>query len=161
MKRTWIALRITMLLSACGGTIDDQGRFLPAEDPTVSEGVGEVTEDEEQQQPVATIDVEGELFPTSCGAGGCHAAQYPAANLDLVSPGIAERLVDVASACDDLLLIDSTGAPSYFFEKVTSRSPACGAPMPWGKTLSTEEVEAIADWIVDVSTASTSTTVTK
>lgn len=135
---TTTTLLFALTLVACGGRLDDPSAF---------------------RQTSAAIDVEGELLPTSCGAtAGCHAAEGPAVGLDLVSPGVAARLLDVTSVCNGRLLVESGGGASYFLEKVTESMPECGLPMPATGALTVAELDAIAAWVAEIATSSTSTT---
>jgi hypothetical protein len=50
-----------------------------------------------------------QLMSKSCWGIGCHSAGLPAASLDLESPGLRERLVDVPASHGDI--IDGTASP--------------------------------------------------
>lgn len=116
----------------CGGRIADPAAFFTAQE----------------------LDVEGELLPTACGAAPCHDADQPASGLDLVSPGVAARLLGVASTCGGRALIEATPQQgSYLLEKVETSTPACGARMPFGGVLADAELVALQAWVARVRTA--------
>lgn len=118
--------------SGCGGRIADPAPFFAAQE----------------------LDVEGELLPTACGAAPCHDADQPASGLDLVSPGVAARLLGVASACGGRALIEAAPRQgSYLLEKVETSTPACGARMPFGGVLADAELIALQAWVAGVRTA--------
>lgn len=91
--------------------------------------------------------------------GGCHEAGSPT-KPDLVSPGLAGRLLNIASSCSR----DPSGASvqprpyisagdSYLEEKLTlGEQPACGLPMPllMDYALSATDRECIFNWIDQV-----------
>jgi hypothetical protein len=87
----------------------------------------------------------------------CHskATLYPT-SLDLVSSGLAARVVDQPAAMDNpargkcagrILLPRSDPQGSLFVEKVEQAHPSCGDPMPQGMTmLSANEVACVKLW---------------
>ena len=90
-----------------------------------------------------------------CGLGGaCHndgRDAPPAANLDLISPNVKTRLLNVRAKgvqCGNTILInpDATG---LFFDKLGPSVP-CGQPMPFGgitPKVTPEELKCLKDWI--------------
>ena len=91
-----------------------------------------------------------QIFSTKCG--DCHGADQPDAGLDLVSAGVAERLLGVMSvgACDGLTLIDAAGGDHLLLGKLDGAA-TCGSPMPLGmKALTATETECVARWIDEV-----------
>ena len=122
-------LLATAVLAGCPGVLEDPDRFLDG-------------------APFVCPDVTGELFVQRCGGSICHAGSSPAAGLDLVEPGVAERLVNqMGRDCPGILVdpIDPEG--SLLYDKLTPDT-ACGSPMPLGRPMFTaEELECVRDWI--------------
>ena len=98
-------------------------------------------------------DVETELFPQRCGQANCHSAEDQAANLDLVSSGLAQRVVNVpaSSDCNNTPLA-SPDAPqaSVLYTKLTDTF--CGpSQMPViGDKFTDEELECVAEWLASL-----------
>jgi hypothetical protein len=92
-----------------------------------------------------------EIFQRSCAQGGCHGATESAAALDLVSPGVESRLVNVLSATCDGQIRVVPGQPdqSFLFAKVSSATPACGTRMP-PSGLPDSEQACIEGWIASL-----------
>jgi len=94
-----------------------------------------------------------QLFQESCGgAGACHDDSEPEANLDLVSPGVGDRLLGIPSVqteCGDVPMIDPAGGDHLLLQKLRD-APPCGARMPFGKAkLDAADVECVRRWIDD------------
>jgi hypothetical protein len=88
------------------------------------------------------------LFQQKCGGAGCHGATSPSAGLDLVSPGVEERIVE-KPASQGLGVIVRAGRPedSVLYDRV-QEMPTNGARMPLsGPPLGDAEVVCIRDWI--------------
>jgi hypothetical protein len=90
--------------------------------------------------------------------GGCHEAASPI-KPDLVSPGLAARLLNVPSTCSRTLngasvsLRPYIGAnDSFLEEKLGSTKPACGELMPFfmDYTLTAADEQCILQWIDQV-----------
>lgn len=66
---------------------------------------------------------------SKCGLSGCHGPVMTQAGLDLVSPGVAQRLLTQKSTCGD------GGIPlaTFILEK-SKANPSCGEAMPYGVT---------------------------
>lgn len=100
---------------------------------------------------VAECDVY-KLFERSCDGAACHGAQAPRANLDLVSPGLDQRLFhELGTAdCDERKLV-FPGRPedSLIYIKVSESEPFCGARMPVGSALPAEDIACIRSYIED------------
>lgn len=92
------------------------------------------------------------LFERSCDGAACHGAEAPRANLDLVSPGVDQRLFhELGTAdCDQRKLV-FPGRPedSLLYVKVSESDPFCGARMPVGKALPAEDIACIKSYIDD------------
>jgi hypothetical protein len=87
----------------------------------------------------------------SMKCGGCHNPMNPAKGLDLRSPGLAARVVDVASSCQGRpLLVGRTGSPAgHLLDKMDGPVPGCGNQMPFGgPALSAQERACLHEWAV-------------
>ena len=117
-----------LFCAACPGTLDRPERFIIDAGPA--------------------CDVEGTFFKKSCGGSGCHetilgdAGVAPANGLDLVSPGVADRITTgKAFACMMLPL------QSYILAKVKP-GPPCGSPMPLGQDpLKEADLKCLEDYL--------------
>lgn len=90
-----------------------------------------------------------QLFSANCGPD-CHNAVDLEASLDLVTPGVGDRVRDAVSTTEDCsgrALIDGEGG--LFLEKLTT--PRCGTRMPFGvAALSASEIECVRRWVGEV-----------
>ncbi len=112
-----------LLWAACPGRLEDPERFLECQ-----------------------IDVEVDVFRQTCATSGCHVAgTNAAAGLDLMSPGVASRLVNKPSSCNGKLYL-SGPSDGYLLEKVTQETPTCGTRMPVTGSLTDEELRCIRLW---------------
>jgi hypothetical protein len=93
-------------------------------------------------------DVVARIFVPSCGGTGCHSAIAPQQDLDLVSPGVAARVVGVpAKACLQKLADPANPEQSLLYQKLAVK-PACGAQMPLARpALSSTDVACVLGWI--------------
>jgi mono/diheme cytochrome c family protein len=148
-----LALACVLGASGCAGAIDDPAPFFAAR----SDG-GQISGPDASWAaldgaPAAAADGSPAgspllllpLVEERCAS--CHGAAG-AADLDLVSPGLRERLVGVAATtCDEKLLVGSASADGFFLEKLGAE-PACGARMPIGSAaFSARELEAVRQWL--------------
>jgi hypothetical protein len=92
--------------------------------------------------------IQEKLLLPRCATAGCHTASAPAGNLDLASAGVEARLVGVESVCPSKVLV-APGDPddSYFVEKLTNATPACGGRMPSASAMDPGDIACITDWI--------------
>jgi hypothetical protein len=90
------------------------------------------------------------FLQSHCDGMGCHQTPMPAASLDLVSDGVATRLVDVTSAsCVGWkLVVAGSAEQSFLYQKVALQMPQCGLQMPVAMALTNSETQCIRDWIV-------------
>lgn len=120
------ALALAVVMAGCAGELEHPERFADC--------------------PPGFVE---QLFMERC-AGACHDGAAPEAGLDLVSTGVATRLVGVVSAqevCDGAPLVDPAGGDHLLLDKLGTR-PRCGSPMPLGETaLDPAEVECVRRWI--------------
>ena len=95
------------------------------------------------------------ILAESCGTTGCHDDTTQAqAGLDLLSPGVEGRVVDVNAidiACaSDILVVAGDPNNSYLLDKVLNVPGICGLQMPVVGSLPADEVEVLRQWIVDL-----------
>jgi hypothetical protein len=122
------------LLSACPGSLSNRDAF--------GDG-GVIMKDAET------------ILAESCGTTGCHDDTSQAqAGLDLLSPNVEDRVVDVNAigiGCTSRILVVA-GDPdsSYLMNKVLNVPGICGLQMPVVGSLPADEVEVLREWIVDL-----------
>jgi hypothetical protein len=95
------------------------------------------------------------VFTQKCG--GCHGVTSPTKNLDLVSAGLAARLVNKPSTCNNRPFLSGTlsgsSAAGHLFDKLAGPVAGCGVQMPAGSTpLSATEIACVNDWAVQAVT---------
>ena len=101
------------------------------------------------------------VMVTKCGQAGCHSNSLPQGGLDLVSPGVAARLLAApppgmnASCADNLrtayLMPSSNPATGFLFQKLTG-SPPCGLMMPELGTWTASDASCLQQWATAVTT---------
>ena len=127
--------------SACAAPLDDPARFLDG--GAISEASCEV-------------DPESEILAVRCAGSVCHSAtDQKAAGLDLVSPGVADRVRNVASPSAEcggsMLVVPGDPGGSLLYQKL-GETPPCGSRMPLAQDpLSEEEIGCVASWIQEMS----------
>jgi hypothetical protein len=128
--------------AGCPGTLHDKERFLTDAAPS---GDADAAED-----PGACGDVVERIFVPSCGGTVCHGATAPQQGLDLVSAGVASRVVGVSgTGCTGTLAVPADPASSLLYTKLAP-SPSCGAQMPLARTaLSSADAACILAWIAE------------
>jgi hypothetical protein len=98
-----------------------------------------------------STEVIARILQPRCGA--CHSASTMAGTLDLTSPGVAARLIDVpvaAAACRNQVLVTMTPqVGGHFFTKLERSVENCGDRMPAAglPSLSIAEVQCLKDWL--------------
>lgn len=132
-RRAPVLSAVFALLASCAGGIDDPDRFPP---PSC---------------PIRDFDARADLLVARCGGAGCHAGDTPASGLDLVSPGVATRLLGTPSTCQGLPLVDtSSPSVSILLDKV-GPVPRCGSSMPLGQApLDATERGCLEAWVRDI-----------
>ncbi len=95
------------------------------------------------------------ILAESCGTAGCHDATPQAqAGLDLISPNVESRVVDVNAVAADcatsILVVAGDPDASYLLDKVLNLSGICGLQMPIVGTLTPDEIEILRQWIIDL-----------
>lgn len=126
------------IVSGCAGELENPERF----DST-----------DAQVDVCESIDVVTDILGSdTCSNAGCHDADNPSAGLDLLSPGLAQRLVNVASqGCSDRVLVDMAAPQASYLLESLKPAPGCGSQMPFGRpALSGEEIECVRLWIEEL-----------
>lgn len=97
-------------------------------------------------------DVPTTIFQQTCGASGCHGPPSPQEGLDLASPGVASRLINVPSAeMPALDLINSMAPEKSAVLTKLSAPPPFGSQMPFGEPpLSAQQIGCVSAWIDSV-----------
>ncbi|MDC3962278.1 hypothetical protein [Polyangium jinanense] len=124
-----LAVPAAAFASACSGTATQ-----PAPEDTCTPDLASIQET---------------VFARACSQAGCHASVEPAGFLDLVSPGLEQRLVGAPSkTCENKLLV-TPGNPdaSFLIEKLRLAMPGCGLRMPPTGALPADEVACVESWI--------------
>ena len=148
-----------LLLGGCPGTLDDKARFL-VDAGSAGTGSSDVdggvdassTDAGSEAGPGADAgpcaDVVARIFVPSCGGTGCHGPVAPQQDLDLVSPGVAARVVGIAGiGCASTLADPANPEASLIYQKL-SPVPPCGSPMPLARpALSDEDAACVLAWI--------------
>lgn len=136
----WGAGLALLGFTGCPGTLHDKERFLTdaalAGDADAGENLG----------PCG--DVVTRIFVPSCGGTNCHGAMAPQQGLDLVSPGVAARVVGVSgTGCTGTLAEPADPTSSLLYTKLAPR-PSCGSQMPLARPpLSDADAACILAWI--------------
>lgn len=99
------------------------------------------------------------ILAESCGTTSCHDASPQAAEgLDLVSPDVEVRVVDINAAgegCEsNILVVAGDPDTSYLFDKVLDLPTICGLKMPLVGDLPPDEIEILRQWIIDLGDSS-------
>lgn len=125
----WLGLLVSALLAGCAGELEDPDRFPPPE------------------CFVRDFQAPRDLFAARCAGSGCHGSDMPAANLDLVSSGVAGRLLDTSGVCSGRLIDTASVSRSLLLDKV-SVVPRCGQAMPVdAPPLTDQEAACLKVWV--------------
>jgi hypothetical protein len=126
---SWVAGLVLLASAGCPGRLRDKQRFLG--DAGASCG-----------------DVVANIFVPKCGSGICHGGSAPQQGLDLVSAGIAARVVGVtAKGCAVTLADPGDPEASLLYTKLAP-NPPCGSQMPLAALpLSDAEAACVLEWI--------------
>jgi hypothetical protein len=124
-------LRLALLLVAgCAGHLDHPERFRTDGGSMCS-------------------DIPTTLFAPTCGRAGCHAAQTPAAGLDLASPQPATRMIAHQASGGPGLLIDPIQPDNSVLLLKVSSTPPFGSRMPLASTpLDAPTISCLHDWVI-------------
>lgn len=130
---------IAALLVGCAPGLSDPSRF--------------------EGDEVCDFDVQEELLIPRCATSGCHGAYQPAAGLEVVTGGLAERLMRTeATTCVGRPLIDRENPSASYLLARVGHAPRCGdAPvdrMPLvGEPLTEREITCLTQWVEAAATA--------
>lgn len=97
------------------------------------------------------IDVPG-LFRSKCGSSTCHAGEEPAAELNLVDPGVFARIENAESTqCEGRVIVDPLEPNSSFLvDKLRGTQPVgCGERMPFVSFLTGAEIACVQRWVFE------------
>lgn len=132
-----LSLCSAIVLSACPGTLSNPEDF------------GEA--------PMEVKDAET-ILADSCGTTGCHDDTTQAQmGLDLISPGVEDRVVDVpamAPGCTDRILVVAGDPDSSYLIAKLGVLDICGSQMPLLESLTAQEIETLRQWVVDLGDSS-------
>ncbi|MEM9727853.1 MAG: hypothetical protein AAF997_04660 [Myxococcota bacterium] len=140
MQRLAFTVISGLLIAGCPGNLSNPEDFIDGGGPGGGGGViGPTVE---------------EVLEVNCGNSVCHDADAPAAALDLVSPNVEARTIDIpssdASCSSELLVVIGNPDESYLLAKILNSPGICGGQMPIGTILPAEETEVIRQWILDL-----------
>ena len=134
---TMLGLCAALVLTGCAGNLSDPAAF--------ADGGVELKDAET-------------ILAESCGTTGCHDDSPQAQQgLDLLSPGVENRVVDVnavATGCTDRILVIA-GDPdnSYLISKLGAVE-ICGTQMPLLQSLPQDEIDTLRQWVIDLGDSS-------
>lgn len=137
------AIGLVAAVGGCPGSLDNKADFLDAgftsSSATGSTGTG-------SNDPCG--DVPADILAAKCGGTGCHGTKNPQNGLDLESPGVAARVVGVASKlCPGILAKPSDPESSIIYTKLLETN-GCNARMPLARPpLSQKEIDCVKAWI--------------
>jgi hypothetical protein len=150
MKRnTWLLSCLAgCVLGACAGKLENPERFETGYGTAVAASDYDAGPEGRPTRDAGDCDFP-QLMAARCASAGCHDASSKAANLDLASEGLRDRLADApaSAACPDHVQVDPEKPEnSLIYLKVTD-APPCGARMPYGGTLSDDEQACMLAWL--------------
>jgi hypothetical protein len=132
-----------------GASRTDAGMGTPAPTCKIPNEIMILDEDADGGVDPTCQNVPRKVIANNCIGGICHDSNGPpAGGVDLMSPCVADRLVNVKSRCQDLLLIDTAHpAQSLMFDKLNSAKAKCGETMPFAGHLPPDELSCINAWL--------------
>ena len=129
---TAAAASFCLLLGGCPGKLRDPDRFTDA-----GKGGGGGS---------SCPDVPTEILAMKCAGSSCHSGATPALGLDLVTEGVAARLVGKeAVECKGALADPAAPEDSILYQKIAGVT--CGTRMPLGSPLADTEIACVKEWI--------------
>jgi hypothetical protein len=133
------AFGVIASLAGCPGTLEDKALFFDGGGAIDAGFAG---------RPGVCLDVPAQVFAPSCGPSGCHGPKSPQQGLDLVSPGVASRVVGIPSKeCSGVLADPQNPDTSVIYLKLLP-SVTCGAQMPLARpSLEQAKIDCIKSWI--------------
>lgn len=142
------------LASACAGDLKSPNRFtklLRASDAGPQQQDGMTMSSEHDSGVPAAPACVTQAFRNSCGASDCHSKGTD--QVDLVSDGVADRLVDQVAhnvICKGRTLVATDGSASLLVQKLTEKQPPCGVSMPVNGTITASDKKCILDWVESI-----------
>jgi hypothetical protein len=133
-----VVVSALLLLAGCAAPLEDPARFT-GEAAACPEGV----------------DVEREVLAVSCAGSICHSpGETPAGDLDLVSPGVVDRVAEIESpnCAGEVLAVPGDPEGSLIVRKLGD-DPPCGDPMPLVGDIDPGDAACIREWIEAISPA--------
>jgi hypothetical protein len=129
------------LLAGCPGTLADKELYEAALDGGTGRNDGGA-----DAGPCG--DIVARIFAPNCGGSSCHGSQAPQQDLDLVSPGVASRVVGIAGKGCSVTLADPADPEGSLIYQKLLPSPPCGATMPLARApLSRADAACVLGWI--------------
>jgi hypothetical protein len=93
-------------------------------------------------------DVVQRIFVPNCGGTACHGTNAPQQNLDLVSPGVASRVVGVTGTGCSVPLADPKDPEGSLMYQKLLPNPPCGGQMPLARPpLGSADAACVLAWI--------------
>jgi hypothetical protein len=150
-----------LLLAGCPANLEDPGRFdiqVSAGGSSAGANTGGGSSTAGSGSSIDTTCLTA-VFTKSCTTSAvCHLAGMPSASLDLSSPGVAARLIDVPATHGDVAdgtgcmqgqkLVDTANpAASWLLLKINGGQGSCGSAMPIGPGLSTTDKACIQAFV--------------
>ena len=93
----------------------------------------------------------GFVLQPRCGSSDCHDDERPSAGLDLVTPGVTDRVIGAPSVHEECpgaeLVVPGVAQASFLMDKVLGQEGACGDPMPRDGDLTLDERRCLVRWI--------------
>ncbi len=142
-------------LWGCPGTLADPAEFADVGGAQLGSDAGAEggSEGEGGAPACVAADVPTTILQQTCGVAGCHGTTDPEEGLDLASPGVASRLINIpAMEMPALDLIDSMDSQtSVILTKLQASTVPYGSQMPLGEPpLTPQQVACVAAWIESV-----------
>ncbi len=142
------ALLLVPCLCGCPGSLNNPEQFVD----------GSTAADPEAGAPDAgkapLCDIEADVFQVTCGSVACHGPPGGTSMLDLTSPGVASRVVGVASTLcpGKTLVVAGDPSSSYLMDKLKGTQPStCGARMPYLiGPLDDHQMSCVEAWIASL-----------
>lgn len=139
--------------AGCAGDLRDPERFQPLLNRDGGTGGtpatgGSASPNKPDYTPPECVE---KVFEAKCAMTGCHVRN--SIPLDLLSDGVADRLVDqnayATGMCKGETLLSTSGKNSLMIQKLDD-DPPCGSKMPLVGTLTDEESKCLTDWLESV-----------
>lgn len=140
---SWSSLVLGLAGVACSSPSSPVNRYRDAAESTT-----------EFVCPKGTPAIQTKILVPKCAEAGCHDLNTQISGLDLASPDLDRRLINVAAlGCfGDSLLVPGNPDASLMFTKIAQAKPECGLRMPYrALALAPAEIDCVRQWILDLS----------